>query len=466
MNSNKQKINRASVNTLIHPNSRICDSEIVGFRARKFESGKISFEYRYSLGGKEQQIAIGALGDVTPEEARKIAKKYAGQVASGISPLVEKNASRLKERANISLSRLVDLYLTEGKVSKPTKRESSWETDASNLRSHVVRLLGSKKIFELKSSDFEKLYHNVSKMKTPIKATSRKLRGRTIINGGNGTAKRTIDVARAMFNWAIAKEYTSHNPVKNIVTIPLQPRERLLSDSEVEKIVRCIEELQSSDKINEMHADIYRLIILTGARSSEIIKLERSEIDFQNGFLNISRGRHKNGTRSTIRVTIPLNDFAINILKKYDGDGTFVFRQLKDDKPISKPKNVLEKIREASGIGDFSLHTFRHTHASHLANSNVPLPMVQKSMGHAKISTTMLYVKSDAKLMREIVNKSNNARFANIFSKTKNEIIQVEKNDKAPMPSDKEQVNSVNQKCSFKINYSSYENSNQTINSI
>ena len=42
-----------------------------------------------------------------------------------------------------------------------------------------------------------------------------------------------------------------------------------------------------------------------------------------------------------------------------------------------------------------SPHTFRRTYATLLANKNVPIPTIQKVLGHSSIETTMLYIKVD-----------------------------------------------------------------------
>ena len=47
---------------------------------------------------------------------------------------------------------------------------------------------------------------------------------------------------------------------------------------------------------------------------------------------------------------------------------------------------------EDAAITNFRWHDLRHTFASTLANSNVPLPTLQALMGHANIKTTSLYL--------------------------------------------------------------------------
>jgi integrase len=47
------------------------------------------------------------------------------------------------------------------------------------------------------------------------------------------------------------------------------------------------------------------------------------------------------------------------------------------------------------GLDDFRWHDLRHTHATWLRQAGVPIKVVQRSMGHAALSTTMIYAHVD-----------------------------------------------------------------------
>jgi hypothetical protein len=63
----------------------ISDTEIRGFSARRWDTGAISYSLRYrTRNGDRKRLLIGTHGNVTPDEARKIAKQRAGEVAGGL----------------------------------------------------------------------------------------------------------------------------------------------------------------------------------------------------------------------------------------------------------------------------------------------------------------------------------------------------------------------------------------------
>ena len=69
----------------------ISDTEIRGFSARRWDTGAISYSLRYrTRNGDRKRFLIGTHGNVTPDEARKIAKQRAGEVAGGLDPVAEK----------------------------------------------------------------------------------------------------------------------------------------------------------------------------------------------------------------------------------------------------------------------------------------------------------------------------------------------------------------------------------------
>ena len=72
----------------------------------------------------------------------------------------------------------------------------------------------------------------------------------------------------------------------------------------------------------------------------------------------------------------------------------------------------LESTAKKAEIPRFTLHDLRHTFASHLVMEGVDLPTVQKLMGHADISTTMIYAHLAPDHMKDAINRLS-SRFEN-----------------------------------------------------
>jgi len=88
------KITKRVVDALA-PGTIIADNEIKGFVARRLPSGVISYGYRYrAKSGKQRWLPLGLHGAVTPDEARGLAKRAAGDVAHGRDPQSERANAR------------------------------------------------------------------------------------------------------------------------------------------------------------------------------------------------------------------------------------------------------------------------------------------------------------------------------------------------------------------------------------
>ena len=107
-----ERITKRTLDTL-KPGEKITDSEVRGFRARCWDSGRISFEYRYrNARGDRRSLAIGMFGEITPDQARSEAQKAAGAVAAGRDPAAERTQKRARTEntVNAVLDRFIEEY--------------------------------------------------------------------------------------------------------------------------------------------------------------------------------------------------------------------------------------------------------------------------------------------------------------------------------------------------------------------
>ena len=194
------------------------------------------------------------------------ARAILAAVEKGADPVAEKHA----QRAVPTVAELVEKYLTEGPADKPNKKASSWQTDASNLRSHVVPLLGRRRADTVTKRDIQQLQASVAKGETQApERASGKARGRIRIRGGEGTAWRATVVAGAMFAWALGRGIVKSNPAEGVELKEPKGRERFLMDDEVLRLGDALTAAEESGA-NPRALDIIRVLLLTGARRNGI----------------------------------------------------------------------------------------------------------------------------------------------------------------------------------------------------
>jgi hypothetical protein len=111
-----------------------------------------------------------------------------GLAASGNDPAALKQG----ERAALTVGELCNLYLAEGCA---TKKASTIATDRGRIGRHIKPLLGRTRIVDISRADIERFLRDVADGRTKADVRTRP-RGRAIVDGGRGTATRTVAARR------------------------------------------------------------------------------------------------------------------------------------------------------------------------------------------------------------------------------------------------------------------------------
>jgi len=203
------------------------------------------------------------------------------------------------------------------------------------------------------------------------------------------TISTKVSIIKSFFSWLEVEEIITSNPANKIEKpkINKNKKRKYLSHEQIEKLRESAEKL--IDRV------MVEVLYTSGIRVSEAVNLDWNNIDFESKNLFIQNG--KGGKNRTT----PISTKAILLLKKYletrKDDEEWVF-QSNFKRRMSK-ESIERHIRllgEEAGIKKrITPHTLRHSLATHLLNQGLKINMVQKILGHSKLSTTQIYAKTN-----------------------------------------------------------------------
>ena len=140
------------------------------------------------------------------------------------------------------------------------------------------------------------------------------------------------------------------------------------------------------------HRIILTLIYSAGLRGCEAINLKISDIDFERKSIHIRQSKYKKD-----RI-VPLSDFMAKGLQKYisvEHPHIWLFNGKELDGRFSVHGLgwvMRENLKKTSIKKDVSIHSLRHSYATHLLEEGVNIQKIQQLLGHAEIRTTMVYL--------------------------------------------------------------------------
>lgn len=385
------KLTKSGIDKLQPPASNYTlhwDDALPGFGLRITASGVRSFIVQKRINGKEHRATLGRYGVLTPEQARREAQKFLGQVAQGNNPVAEK----VKARAvSATLKEVVKAY-RESRQLKPRtlsdltqafKSLEDWETKPL---SSITREMISKRHRELGE-------------KSPARANL------------------SMRYLRAVFNYAIAhytdnegQPFITDNPVKRLSQtrswFRVDRRETVIKPHQLKPWFAAVLALS-----NTVARDYFLTILLTGLRRSEALDLLWADVDLEGKTLIVR------DTKNHRDHTLPLSDYLLETLKarKAESDvlkakegaskdiGKFVFTSERGR--LQNWRYAQDSVVTKSGVS-FTIHDLRRTFAT-IANSlDIPAYTVKMLLNH-KIGSdvTAGYIVADVERLRAPMQK-------------------------------------------------------------
>lgn len=227
------------------------------------------------------------------------------------------------------------------------------------------------------------LIRRISKGETKKDAASVKKRGRIRVKGGEGAARKVASDLSIIMSYAVERRIVATNPVSAARKPRPGKRYDFLRPEEIAAIGKALSEMEA-EGINKSGIAILRLIILTGARPSEIESLRWAEVDFAGRCLRLSATKTGHSQR-------PLSPLAIEVLKSVERikGSPWVFPATSGDGYFASSKKLWNDARTRAGLPDRVRYHARHAVASMALSEGHDIASVAAIMGHAGPRTTL-----------------------------------------------------------------------------
>ncbi len=347
------------------------DQTLPGFFLRVSQDGKKSFGVMYRHGGRLRRMKLGTYPLLSLAKARTKAASALRNVELGDDPATEKQ----QDRHAPTFEQVALEYL---ECHAKTKKKS-WEEDKRVINKDLIPEFGKEQAKNITRQDVRAFLQRKG-ASAPI------------------MANRIRALLRKIYNWAITSDIVEGNPVY-LVPAPgkERQRERVLSEDEIKCVWKAIDADKndaddSHKKVKTLSAGIMKLRLLTAQRGAEVMGMEWSELDVENGWWTIPAEKTKNGLSHRVPLSAPALAIVMEMKSAVENDNysRFVFPSPKGDTHIRNPQKALERIQKATKI-DFVGHDFRRTAASLMTGMGIPRLTVKKILNHVEREITAVY---------------------------------------------------------------------------
>lgn len=281
--------------------------------------------------------------------------------------------------------------LAKYEINKRTSNEERREKENTEL---LDTFLSAKKIegcsdktIHYYQSSIDKLLNGLSKCIKEI-CTNDIRRYLAEIQEENNLSKVTIDNLRrifsSFFSWLEDEDYIAKSPVRRIHKVRTDTLvKEVLSDENIETLRDSCNEPRDLAMID--------LLLSTGVRVGELVKMNRDDIDFQERQCKVfGKGNKEREVYFNARTKIHLQRY----LESRTDDNPALFVSLA--KPhtrltISGVEMRLRKLGKEAHLYKVHPHKFRRTLATMAIDRGMPIEQVQKLLGHVRIDTTLHY---------------------------------------------------------------------------
>ena len=284
---------------------------------------------------------------------------------------------------------LADLWLDSYQL---TVKPQTFVATKQMLYNHLIPIFGSLRLAKL----------SVSYIQSFINDLSTQIVHYAVVHSIN----------RRVLQYGVSLQLLPFNPARDII-LPKQPKRenkaiKFIDSDDLKALLLHMEKLAFKKYSYYLDYVLYSVLLATGCRFGEVVALEWSDIDLEDGTISISKNYNRflkliGAPKSKAGVkTISIDKKTVNMLRLYKNRqrqlylqsgaraSTVVFATpTREYQNLATRQEALDRRCAEISIPRFTFHAFRHTHASLLLNAGISYKELQYRLGHATLAMTM-----------------------------------------------------------------------------
>ena len=284
---------------------------------------------------------------------------------------------------------LADLWLDSYQL---TVKPQTFVATKQMLYNHLIPVFGSLRLAKL----------SVSYIQSFINDLSTQIVHYAVVHSIN----------RRVLQYGVSLQLLPFNLARDII-LPKKPKRenkaiKFIDSDDLKALLLHMEKLAFKKYSYYLDYVLYSVLLATGCRFGEVVALEWSDIDLENGTISISKNYNRFlkliGTpksKAGVR-TISIDKKTVNMLRLYKNRQRQLYLQsgarassvvfatpTREYRNLATRQEALDRRCAEISIPRFTFHAFRHTHASLLLNAGISYKELQYRLGHATLAMTM-----------------------------------------------------------------------------
>lgn len=214
-------------------------------------------------------------------------------------------------------------------------------------------------------------------------------------------------------NTVVSKKFLEFNDIDFLDEIKNPKRTKSLPKSLNEKEVKDLIEAVSINeddtpfKIKSKRRDkvILTLLYSTGLRISELVKLIKRDIDFDERTIRV---RGKGDKDRIVLFDENTKEQLMDYIDKDNHESEYIFVNKNGNKLTPRyVQMMIKKYAKEAGIKKkVTPHVLRHSFATHLLKNGVDIRVIQQLLGHSSLSTTQIYTSVDMDTIKTVYDQA------------------------------------------------------------